>query len=86
MFLRDLSRQHADRARIEQLAFRDPSTGLPNRAALGQRVDADLQQAPPGPMRYAVLRLEPAFERLAGAGDAAAVAVLEDVRDGTITR
>lgn len=38
-FLRDLTQQQADQQKIEQLAFSDALTGLPNRLLLGQHVE-----------------------------------------------
>lgn len=39
-FIRDLTQQQAAQEKIEQLAFSDALTGLPNRLMLGQHVDA----------------------------------------------
>ena len=42
-FMRDLTGQHAAQKRIEQLAYSDALTGLPNRALLSQRVAAAIE-------------------------------------------
>jgi len=43
-FIRDLTQQHAAQQKIEQLAFSDALTGLPNRLLLGQHVDQMIAQ------------------------------------------
>ena len=42
-FMRDLTLQHAAQKRIEELAYSDALTGLPNRLLLSQRVDTAIQ-------------------------------------------
>lgn len=44
-FVRDLTQQKAAQEKIEQLAFSDALTGLPNRLMLGQHVSAVIEQA-----------------------------------------
>lgn len=44
-FMRDLTQQRAAQQRIEQLAYSDALTGLPNRLNLTQRVDAAIEVA-----------------------------------------
>jgi diguanylate cyclase (GGDEF)-like protein/PAS domain S-box-containing protein len=45
VFAKDLSERLAAQQRIEQLAYTDPLTGLPNRLRLGERVDQAIQAA-----------------------------------------
>ncbi len=44
-FVRDLTEQHAAQQRIEELAYSDLLTGLPNRMLLARRVDAAIEAA-----------------------------------------
>ena len=44
-FMRDLTLQHAAQKRIEELAYTDVLTGLPNRLLLSQRVKAAIEEA-----------------------------------------
>jgi diguanylate cyclase (GGDEF)-like protein/PAS domain S-box-containing protein len=44
-FMRDMTQQYRDRQRIEQLAYRDPLTDLPNRLALTMHVESAIAEA-----------------------------------------
>jgi len=57
-FFRDLTEQRAAQRRIEQLAYSDALTGLPNRLLLSQRVDFALNLARRQPSSFAVLFLD----------------------------
>ena len=57
-FLRDLTEQRAAQKRIDQLAYSDALTGLPNRLLLSQRVDSAIRAALPNIARFAVLFLD----------------------------
>jgi diguanylate cyclase (GGDEF)-like protein/PAS domain S-box-containing protein len=57
-FMRDLTAQQAAQKRINELAYSDVLTGLPNRLLLSQRVDAAIEAALPGTARFAVLFLD----------------------------
>jgi len=57
-FLRDLTDQRAAQHRIEQLAYSDVLTGLPNRLQLSQRVDFALTMARRQSQSFAVLFLD----------------------------
>ncbi|MDD2546507.1 MAG: EAL domain-containing protein, partial [Burkholderiaceae bacterium] len=57
-FLRDLTQQRADQKRIEELAYSDVLTQLPNRLLLVQRVDAAIDQAAACGGEFAVLFLD----------------------------
>ncbi|MDD0815279.1 EAL domain-containing protein [Curvibacter sp. HBC28] len=57
-FFRDLTEQRAARHRIEQLAYSDVLTGLPNRLLLSQRVDFALQMARRQSTSFAILFLD----------------------------
>ncbi len=57
-FVRDLTQQHAARKRIDELAYSDVLTGLPNRLQLAQRVDSALRVSDPGGTGFAVLLLD----------------------------
>ncbi|MDD0838808.1 EAL domain-containing protein [Curvibacter sp. HBC61] len=57
-FFRDLTEQRAARHRIEQLAYSDVLTGLPNRLLLSQRVDFALQMARRQATSFAILFLD----------------------------
>jgi len=57
-FVRDLTQQHAARKRIDELAYHDVLTGLPNRLQLSQRVESALRAARPGTPGFAVLELD----------------------------
>lgn len=57
-FMRDLTQQHAAQKRIEELAYSDALTGLPNRLLLSQRVDTAIQSARDSDMGFAILFLD----------------------------
>ena len=57
-FFRDLTEQQAAQRRIEQLAYSDALTGLPNRLLLSQRVDFALNMARRHASSFAVLFLD----------------------------
>ena len=54
-FMRDLTQQHAAKQRIEQLAYRDALTGLPNGLLLGERVAAAIELARASGDSFAIL-------------------------------
>jgi diguanylate cyclase (GGDEF)-like protein/PAS domain S-box-containing protein len=57
-FMRDLTSQHAAQRRIEELAYRDVLTGLPNRLLLGQRVMAAIDGVSTRGGGFAILFLD----------------------------
>ena len=57
-FMRDLGPQHAAQRRIEELAFTDALTGLPNRLQLTHRVEAAIDSARGRNVEFAVLFLD----------------------------
>ncbi len=57
-FMRDLTLQHAAQKRIEELAYSDVLTGLPNRLLLSQRVDTAIQGARSSDTGFAILFLD----------------------------
>lgn len=57
-FVRDLTQHHAARKRIDELAYSDVLTGLPNRLQLSQRVESALRGARPGEAGFAILVLD----------------------------
>ena len=57
-FMRDLTLQHAAQKRIEELAYSDVLTGLPNRLLLSQRVHTATQGARAGDTGFAILFLD----------------------------
>ena len=57
-FMRDLTLQHAAQKRIEELAYSDVLTGLPNRLLLSQRVDKAIQGARQSDTGFAILFLD----------------------------
>lgn len=57
-FMRDLTAQHAAQKRIQELAFTDVLTGLPNRLLLAQHVDAALVSAQATDLNFAILFLD----------------------------
>lgn len=57
-FFRDLSTQRAAQQRIEDLAYSDVLTGLPNRLLLSRRIDRALQLRGDAEMPFAVLFLD----------------------------
>ncbi|MFN7855866.1 MAG: putative bifunctional diguanylate cyclase/phosphodiesterase [Acidovorax sp.] len=57
-FMRDLTLQHAAQKRIEELAFSDALTGLPNRLLLSQRVDTAIAAANQSDTGFAILFLD----------------------------
>ena len=57
-FLRDLTEQRAAQKRIDELAYSDALTGLPNRLLLSQRVERAIRAALPSVARFAVLFLD----------------------------
>lgn len=57
-FMRDLTLQHAAQKRIEELAYSDVLTGLPNRLLLTQRVDTAIQGARATDTGFAILFLD----------------------------
>jgi len=58
LFAKDLSERMASQQRIEQLAYTDPLTGLPNRLMLGERVGHAISHAPRNGQGFAVLFLD----------------------------
>ena len=58
LFAKDLSERMESQQRIEQLAYTDPLTGLPNRLMLGERVGHAISHAPRGGIGFAVLFLD----------------------------
>lgn len=57
-FMRDLTLQHAAQKRIEELAFSDVLTGLPNRLMLSQRVDTAIEVVRRHGSGFAILFLD----------------------------
>lgn len=57
-FMRDLTLQHAAQKRIEELAYSDVLTGLPNRLLLSQRVETAIQGARQSDTGFAILFLD----------------------------
>ncbi len=57
-FMRDLTQQRAAQQRIEQLAYSDALTGLPNRLNLTQRVDAAIESARAGGTVFSILFID----------------------------
>jgi diguanylate cyclase (GGDEF)-like protein/PAS domain S-box-containing protein len=57
-FMRDLTQQHAAQKRIEELAYSDALTGLPNRLLLSQRVETAIQGARQDDTNFAILFLD----------------------------
>jgi diguanylate cyclase (GGDEF)-like protein/PAS domain S-box-containing protein len=57
-FFRDLTEQHKAQSRIEQLAYSDVLTGLPNRLLLSRRVEFALQLARREQSSFAILFLD----------------------------
>ncbi len=57
-FLRDLTAQHAAQKRIEELAYTDVLTGLPNRLMLRQRVNTAIEQARSQGQSFAICFLD----------------------------
>lgn len=57
-FMRDLTLQHAAQKRIEELAYSDVLTGLPNRLLLSQRVETAIQGARQSDTGFAMLFLD----------------------------
>lgn len=57
-FMRDLTLQHAAQKRIEELAYSDVLTGLPNRLLLSQRVETAIQGAQQNGTGFAILFLD----------------------------
>lgn len=57
-FMRDLTLQHAAQKRIEELAYSDVLTGLPNRLLLSQRVDTAIKGARQSDTGFAILFLD----------------------------
>ncbi|MCM2345997.1 MAG: EAL domain-containing protein [Acidovorax soli] len=57
-FMRDLTQQHAAKKRIEELAYSDVLTGLPNRLLLSQRVETAIQGARASDTGFAILFLD----------------------------
>lgn len=57
-FVRDLTQQHAAQKRIDELAYSDVLTGLPNRLLLSQKVESAIRSAIPGGAGFAILFLD----------------------------
>lgn len=57
-FMRDLTLQHAAQKRIEELAYSDVLTGLPNRLLLSQRVETAIQGARQSDVGFSILFLD----------------------------
>ena len=57
-FMRDLTSQHAAQRRIEELAFSDALTGLPNRLRLSKKVSAAIATSQVGGSGFAILFLD----------------------------
>jgi len=57
-FMRDLTLQHAAQKRIEELAYTDVLTGLPNRLVLAERVQEAIVRAQQGGGGFAILFLD----------------------------
>ena len=58
VFAKDLTEKHAAQQRIEQLAYSDPLTGLPNRLLLTERVEHALHLAQREGTQFAILFLD----------------------------
>ncbi len=58
LFAKDLSERMEAQRRIEQLAYTDPLTGLPNRLMLGERVGHAISHAPRSGNGFAVMFLD----------------------------
>ena len=58
LFAKDLSERMEAQRRIEQLAYTDPLTGLPNRLMLGERVGHAISHAPRSGKGFAVMFLD----------------------------
>jgi diguanylate cyclase (GGDEF)-like protein/PAS domain S-box-containing protein len=57
-FMRDLTQQRVAQQRIEQLAYSDALTGLPNRLNLTQRVEAAIEAARAGGTVFSILFID----------------------------
>ncbi len=57
-FVRDLTQQHAAQKRIDELAYSDVLTGLPNRLLLSQKVETAIRSAQPEGAGFAILFLD----------------------------
>ncbi len=57
-FMRDLTQQRVAQQRIEQLAYSDALTGLPNRLNLTERVDAAIEAARAGGTVFSILFID----------------------------
>jgi len=57
-FMRDLTQQHQAQQRIEELAFTDALTGLPNRLCLSAHVEQALARAAQTPEVFAILFID----------------------------
>ena len=55
---RDITQQQADRQRIQELAYTDALTGLPNYRQFAQRVDAAIQEASEKALGFAIVFLD----------------------------
>ncbi len=57
-FVRDLTQQHAAQKRIDELAYSDTLTGLPNRLLLSQRVETAIRTARASDPGFAILFMD----------------------------
>ncbi|MDY0107497.1 MAG: EAL domain-containing protein, partial [Giesbergeria sp.] len=57
-FVRDLTRLHAAQKRIDELAYSDVLTGLPNRLQLSQKVESAIRSVQPQGAGFAILFLD----------------------------
>ncbi|OJU89110.1 MAG: diguanylate cyclase [Burkholderiales bacterium 66-5] len=57
-FMQDLTPQHAAERRVEELAYRDVLTGLPNRLSFGQRVSQAIDEAQGSGTGFAIMLLD----------------------------
>ncbi len=57
-FVRDLTQQHAAQKRIDELAYSDTLTGLPNRLLLSQRVETAIRTAQASDPGFAILFMD----------------------------